>query len=308
MPCTIIWYARLVLCGLEEDWEQTRPTDARGRSLEILLAWARAPLGMEVLRTRRAHAYRSRRAALICQTSHEKHDFGTQSWTSCPAGTRKAEGSAALPSRVQQRCPRAPSPEPCKGRRPKNRHSKKGETCFCSGSWPACAWSLLVPVRWFSGPAPSGSCLFLFRLMFLFTGRGRHVPAPSGRDVGSSSEWAPTQEPELGTDPRTGFFRYPSTQYAYIFSAMYEEVWLGFGLGYLVIFTTADDFTLKCVGDVFSQYWVTGHFWFLVSPSPLHDRGGARWRPHHFWMLLLSHSSHLRRFHSVSRHPSFGWL
>ena len=40
MPCTIIWYARLVLCGLEEDWEQTRPTDARGRSLEILLAWA----------------------------------------------------------------------------------------------------------------------------------------------------------------------------------------------------------------------------------------------------------------------------
>ena len=40
MPCTIIWYARIVLCGLEEDWEQTRPTDPRGRSLEILLAWA----------------------------------------------------------------------------------------------------------------------------------------------------------------------------------------------------------------------------------------------------------------------------
>ena len=35
---------------------------------------------------------------------------------------------------------------------------------------------------------------------------------------------------------------------------MYEEVLLGFVLGYLVIVTTADDFTLKCVGDVFSQY------------------------------------------------------
>ena len=77
----------------------------------------------------------------------------------------------------------------------------------------------------------------------------------------------------------------PFTQYVYIFSAMYEEVLHGFGLGYLVIFTTADDFTLKCVGDVFSQYWVTGHFWFLFSPSPLHDRGGARWRPHHFLAL-----------------------
>ena len=155
---------------------------------------------MEVLRTRRAHAYRSRRAALICQTSHERHAFGPQLWTSCPAGTRKAEGSAALPSRVQQRCPRAPSPEPCKGRRPKNRHSKKGETCFCTGSWPACAGAFLVPGRWFSGPAPSGSCLFLFRLMFLSTGRGRHVPAPSGRDVGSNSG-APTQEPAFSGIP-----------------------------------------------------------------------------------------------------------
>ena len=80
--------------------------------------------------------------------------------------------------------------------------------------------------------------------MFLFIGRGRHVPAPSGRDVGSSSERAPTQEPVQGADPRTGFFQVsPFTQYVYTFSAMYEEVLLGFGLGYLVIFTTADDFT-----------------------------------------------------------------
>ena len=77
-------------------------------------------------------------------------------------------------------------------------------------SWPACAGAFLVPGRWFSGSAPSGSCLFWFRLMFLSTGRGRRVPAPSGRDVGSSAG-APTQEPVQGADPRTGFHRYPST-------------------------------------------------------------------------------------------------
>ena len=136
-------------------------------------------------------------------------------WTSCPAGTRKAEGSAALPSGVQQRCPRAPTPEPGKGRRPKNRHSSKAKRVsarvFCLLPVLACLW------RGFPGPGslvlrpcPFGFLFVLFRLMFLFLGRGRHVPAPSGRDVGSSAG-APTQEPELGTDPRTGFYRYPST-------------------------------------------------------------------------------------------------
>ena len=184
--------------------------------------------------------------------------------------------------RVQQRCPRGFS-SAALGHRPQNR--AKGADprtgtpqrrnvflpgCFVfSLSWPACGGAFLVPGRWFSLALP-----LLVPFMFLFTGRGRHVPAPSGRDAGSSSEWAPSQEPELGTDPRTGFFQVsPSMQYVYIFSAMYEEVLFGFGLGYLVIFTTADDFTLKCVGDVvFSQYWVTGHFWFLFSPSPLHVR------------------------------------
>ena len=107
--------------------------------------------------------------------------------------------------RVQQRCPRAPTPEPGKGRRPKNRQSQRRKV-FLPGyfvfslSWPACAGAFLVPGCWFSGPAPSGSCLFLFRLMFLSTGRGRHVPAPSGRDVGSSAG-APTQEPALSRYP-----------------------------------------------------------------------------------------------------------
>ena len=101
------------------------------------------------------------------------------------------------------------------GHRPKNQHSCKAKRVSALVSWspscpgPACAWAFLVPGRWFSGPAPSGSSLFLFRLMFLSIGRGRRVPAPSGRDVGSSAG-APTQEPAQGADPRTGFYRYPS--------------------------------------------------------------------------------------------------
>ena len=109
--------------------------------------------------------------------------------------------------RVQQRCPRGFSGAALE-HRPQNRAkgadprtgNPQRRKVFLPGcsvfslSWPACAGAFLVPGRWFSGPAPSGSCLFLFRLMFLSTGRGRHVPAPSGRDVGSSAG-APTQEP-----------------------------------------------------------------------------------------------------------------
>ena len=66
-------------------------------------------------------------------------------------------------------------------------------------SWPACAGAFLVPGRWFSSPAPSGSCLFLFRLLFLSTGRGRHVPAPRAQREGRRVK-------RRGTDPRTGPF------------------------------------------------------------------------------------------------------
>ena len=108
-------------------------------------------------------------------------------------------------------CPRAPTPEPSKGRRPKNRHSQK--------RFVKRPWSLVSCLSWFawlgvlsrarvSGPL-SGSqrvsvCFFL---LFLFIDRGRHVPAPGGRGVGSIAR-APTQVPVQGTDPRTGFFRY----------------------------------------------------------------------------------------------------
>ena len=170
--------------------------------------------------------------------------------------------------RVQQRCPRGFSgtalghrpQNRTKGAGPKDRQSQR-RNVFLPGcsvfslSWPACAGAFLVPCPWFSDPAPSGSFYVSF-----------HWPRAS-------------QGP--------AFFRYHPLCSTFTFSRV--------GLGYVVIFTTADDFSLKCVGDVFSQFWVTGHFWFLFSTSPLHVR------------LLLSHSSHLRWFRSVSRRPSFGW-
>ena len=107
--------------------------------------------------------------------------------------------------RVQWHCPRAPTPEPSKeGHRPKNRQSQRRKVFLpgCSVfslSWPACAGAFLVPGRWFSGSAPSGSRLFWFRLMFLFTGRGRHGQAQGHRPKNRTGR------------PRTGFHRYPST-------------------------------------------------------------------------------------------------
>ena len=115
--------------------------------------------------------------------------------------------------RVQQRCPRGFS-SAALGHRPQNRAkgadprtgTPKRRKVFLPGcsvfslSWPACAGAFLVPGPWFSGPAPSGSGLFWFRLVFFSTGRGRHVPAPNGRDVGSSSG-APTQGPAFSGIP-----------------------------------------------------------------------------------------------------------
>ena len=152
--------------------------------------------------------YWCRVAALLSQTSRD-HSCGRVTWQVLMRGKAfdhrcgRVAKLALERRRVQQRCPRAPTPEPGKGRRPKNRQSQRrkvvlpGYSVF-SLSWPACAGVFLVPGRWFSGPAPSGSCLFLFRLMFLSTGRGRHVPAPSGRDVGSAQGHRPKNRPFPG--------------------------------------------------------------------------------------------------------------
>ena len=141
---------------------------------------------------------------------------GTPFGSSCQAGTRKAEGSAALPSgadprtgqrlvlerrRVSAALPSSADPRNrAKGADPRTGTPPRRYVFSVLVSWPVCAGAFLVPGRWFSGPAPSGSCLFWFRLVFLSTGRGRHVPAPSGRDVGSNSG-APTQEPAFSGIP-----------------------------------------------------------------------------------------------------------
>ena len=77
--------------------------------------------------------------------------------------------------------------------------------------------------------------------MFLSTGRGRHVPAPSGRDVGSSAG-APTQEPALS--------RYPSLRSIFcLFSAVFEVELHGLVFEYTDICITYDR---HFVGHVFS--------------------------------------------------------
>ena len=162
--------------------------------------------------------YWCRVAALLYQTSRD-HRCGRVTWQGLTRGTPldhrcgRVAKLALERRRVQWHCPRAPTPEPGKGHRPKNRHSSKAKrvsalvscllpvlACLClvspgSGSLVSPALPLRVPL------------CFSFCLMFLSAGRGRHVPAPGGRDVGSSAV-APTQEPVQGADPRTGFFRY----------------------------------------------------------------------------------------------------
>ena len=135
-----------------------------------------------------AHACRSRRAALFCNA------FGPQLWTSCPAGTRKAEGSAALPSgAVPRTVQRAPTQEPA---------LQKRRNVFRPG----------VLACLFRGFPGSGS-LFLWPCPFGF----RFVLVPPRfsfiwpRASHSSSQREGRRVKLRGTDPRTGFVRYPST-------------------------------------------------------------------------------------------------
>ena len=85
-------------------------------------------------------------------------------------------------------------------------------TCQGSGRSPVRLLATLSTVGWSVAgapvwarehlvglPAPEG----LLGLCFESLGRGRHVPAPGGRDVGSNAR-APTREPVQGTDPRNG--------------------------------------------------------------------------------------------------------
>ena len=132
------------------------------------------------------------------------------------------EGSVALPSGANPRTgQRAPTQGPAitKAKRVSARVFRLLPVlaCLCRG-FPG-SGSLVLR------PCPFGFLFVLFRLMFLSAGRGRHVPAPGGRDVGSSSG-APTQEPVQGADPRTGFFRYPSTYdfVVYLLAPLFPKV------------------------------------------------------------------------------------
>ena len=120
----------------------------------------------------------SRRAALLCQAS-QKDQAGRVAWQVLTRGTplnHSCDRVAKLAlerRRVQQRCPRGFS-SAALGHRPQNRTkgadprtgTPQSRKVFLpwypvsSLSWPACAVSFLVPGRWFSGPAPSVSCLF----------------------------------------------------------------------------------------------------------------------------------------------------
>ena len=162
-----------------------------------------------------------------------------------PVGTGKAEGSV--------HCPRAPTQKPSEGLRPYNRHSPN-EKCFGLGPrFPACpgwpGWGFfpgLGSLVLFSGSLRVSVCFF-FLLLFLSVGRGRHVPAPRGRDVGSIAG-APTQEPVQGTDPRTGFFRYPST-------CVFLVCFVASALVFLFLYATI--FSRLCVSSLQDARWAS---------------------------------------------------
>ena len=146
-----------------------------------------------------AHACRSRRAALLCNA------LGPQLWTSCPAGTRKAEGSAALPSgAVPRTVQRAPTQEPALQKKAKRVSAR----VFCLLPVLACL------CRGFPG---SGSLILWpcpFGFLFVFpTDVSLYWPRASR----SSSQREGRRVKRRGTDPRTGFFRYPSTCVVVVF-------------------------------------------------------------------------------------------
>ena len=165
--------------------------------------------------------YWCRVAALLSQTSRD-HSCGRVTWQVLTRGTPlnhscgRVAQRALERRRVQQRCPRGFS-SAALGHRPQNRAkgadprtgNLKGEKWFCPGVLSSPCPGLPVPgLSWFRVAGSPALPLrvpvcFLFRLMFLSTGRGRHVPAPSGRDVGSAQGHRPKNRPFPGIPLRT---------------------------------------------------------------------------------------------------------
>ena len=131
----------------------------------------------------------------------------TPAWRLSSIWDWKGGGSSALPSGADPRTEqRAPTLEPA---HPKSKSERPWFPVSCCPGWP-CGVSSRARVPSSLSRSLRFSCLFFFfLLLFLFFGRGRHVPAPGweGRRVKRKT---PTQEMVQGADPRTGFSRYLS--------------------------------------------------------------------------------------------------
>ena len=156
----------------------------------------------------------SRRAALLCQTSQKTKLVESPgrcsrearlwttvvvelpSWHSKGGGFSSAAlgGSAALPS----------TPEPDKGRRPKNRHSSKAKSAS------ARVFCLLPVLAFFCRGFPGSRSLVLWPCPFgfLFVLVPPRVSFYWPRASRSSSQREGRRVKFRGTDPRTGLFRY----------------------------------------------------------------------------------------------------
>ena len=117
-------------------------------------------------------------------------------------------------------CPRAPTLEPSKWRRPQNRHSqkRKAKRTWC----PVSCLSWLARLGFLSRARVSGSFFFFFRSLrvsvfsfsfcFFTLAAGVTFQLPEGGTSGQTHGYRPTQEKVEGADPRTGPFRYPFTR------------------------------------------------------------------------------------------------
>ena len=209
--------------------------------------------------------------ASVLESIASDHLFGGR--VTC-SETQEAEGSVVLPSGAD-----SSTEQQTKGADPRT-GTLKSEMCRfplalpCPG-WPCRALLALGSLVLLLCPGGFLSVFFVSSLAcgsfflfpqfferrpkyrsFLSFGRGRRVPAPKGRDVGSNAR-APTQVPVQGTVPRNGFFWCPTLRIFYLLPSYVRG-----GVA------SRHDCALKCVGDVFPQYLVTGHFrLFSVSSS-----------------------------------------
>ena len=111
---------------------------------------------------------------------------------------------------------------------------------FCSLSWSVVLSFFFPP---FSGDVPSTVPFFLLAANIAFQ-------LPKGGTSGQTQGHRPKYR-YRATVPRNGFFRCPTLR-----SIFYPLPSLCTRRSCI----TADDCALKCVGDVFAQYLVTGHF------------------------------------------------